>query len=251
MNAKKIFGLTVAAAGAGAVGLGGHASADDASFRDKSVSEAKSVQEEAQKTPTYTVQSGDTLTAISQVTGVSVEDLTAFNGLQGQNFIITGDQLKLTDGTTAPATTTTAAAATTATTTTTQAPATQTPAATATSSNAAANLALQYASMSIPYVYGGTTTAGFDCSGLTSAVYKSALGIDLPRTAAAQAAAMKQISVAEAQPGDLLFWGTGAGVFHTAIYIGDGQIVAATLPGRNISVESLASFPATFAGTLR
>ncbi|MDR3241153.1 MAG: CAP domain-containing protein [Lactobacillaceae bacterium] len=114
-NAKKIFGTAIAAAAATIPFLGGHASADQAqSFRDTSVDDAKKVADEAAKTPTYTVQSGDTLATISQVTGVAVSDLQKYNNLGSANLIVTGSQLKLSDGTTPAATQTTSAATTTA-----------------------------------------------------------------------------------------------------------------------------------------
>jgi uncharacterized protein YkwD len=96
MNAKKMFGLAVTAAGVTVPFLGGHASADDGSFRDKSVNDAKQAQDAAEKAPTYVIQKGDTLDAISEVTGVSVADLASYNNLATQNFIVTGDELKLT-----------------------------------------------------------------------------------------------------------------------------------------------------------
>src|SRR5699024_1976765 len=56
----------------------------------------------------------------------------------------------------------------------------------------------------IPYVYGGGSTSGFDCSGFTTHVFEQA-GRSLPRTAAAQYGATSRISRSEAQPGDLVF----------------------------------------------
>ncbi|MCM0583353.1 LysM peptidoglycan-binding domain-containing protein [Weissella diestrammenae] len=115
-NVKKIFGTAIAAAAATVPFLGGHASADQAqSFRDTSVDDAKKVADEAANTPTYTVQSGDTLASISEVTGVSVTDLQRFNKLGTNSLIVTGSQLKLSDGTESSTTQNTAAAQTTAT----------------------------------------------------------------------------------------------------------------------------------------
>ncbi len=59
--------------------------------------------------------------------------------------------------------------------------------------------------LGVPYVYGGTTPSGFDCSGFTRWVYEHALGIDLPRTAAEQSALGKSVSMDELKPGDLLY----------------------------------------------
>lgn len=85
-------------------------------------------------------------------------------------------------------------------------------------------IAAQYTG--IYYVHGGTTPAGFDCSGYTSFVYQQA-GISLPRTAAAQQAAATPVS--NPQPGDLVFWGYPA--YHVGIYAGDGMVYDSGRPG--------------------
>lgn len=77
----------------------------------------------------------------------------------------------------------------------------------------------------IPYVYGGSTPAGFDCSGFTQYVYAQA-GIHIPRTSYEQGAAGTPIPASEARPGDIV-WEPG----HVAIYAGDGMIIEATVPG--------------------
>lgn len=81
-----------------------------------------------------------------------------------------------------------------------------------------------------PYVYGGTTPAGFDCSGFVQYVY-SQFGYSLPRTSGAQAAVGHRISGAEAQPGDLVVWGS----HHIGIYTGNGNHIAAHRPGTPLS----------------
>lgn len=79
-----------------------------------------------------------------------------------------------------------------------------------------------------PYVLGGTTPSGFDCSGFTSYVFDQ-LGVTLPRTSEDQFNSGQAVSLDEAQPGDLLFYDAlGKGrVSHVAIYLGDGNIVHA------------------------
>ncbi|HEY5474943.1 MAG TPA: C40 family peptidase, partial [Candidatus Limnocylindrales bacterium] len=71
----------------------------------------------------------------------------------------------------------------------------------------------------IYYIYGGTTTAGFDCSGYTQYVFGK-LGVNLPRTAEAQRQAATPVS--NPQPGDLIFFGSPA--HHVGIYAGNGKM---------------------------
>ena len=78
----------------------------------------------------------------------------------------------------------------------------------------------------IMYVYGGSTPAGFDCSGYTQFVFNQ-VGISLPRTAAAQQAAATPVS--NPQPGDLVFFGYPA--YHVGIYAGNGMMYDSGRPG--------------------
>ena len=86
----------------------------------------------------------------------------------------------------------------------------------------AVSIAMRY--VGTPYVVGGASPSGFDCSGLTSYVYGQ-LGIDLPRTSSDQRYAGKQIPFSDLQPGDLI-WSPG----HIGIYAGDGMVVEASRP---------------------
>ncbi|EEJ42125.1 NlpC/P60 family protein [Leuconostoc mesenteroides] len=102
-----------------------------------------------------------------------------------------------------------------------------------TSGNSAAIIALaqQLVAQNIPYVWGGgTPSTGFDCSGLMSYVFKNAAGISLPHSSVEQEMYTQKKSVSQAQPGDLLFWGTPGASYHVAIYIGNNQYIAAPKP---------------------
>jgi len=76
-----------------------------------------------------------------------------------------------------------------------------------------------------PYQYGGTSRRGIDCSGLSYQVYKEAVGIDLPRTADAQAEVGKAIPRSQAGPGDLVFFREPKAkkVTHVGILVSDGE----------------------------
>jgi peptidoglycan DL-endopeptidase CwlO len=86
----------------------------------------------------------------------------------------------------------------------------------------------------IPYVWGGTTTSGFDCSGFTSYVYRQ-VGKSIPRTAEAQRAASTKVS--NPAPGDLVFFGYPA--YHVGIYAGSGQMYDAPKPGRTTGLHPI------------
>ncbi|HEY5248906.1 MAG TPA: C40 family peptidase, partial [Dermatophilaceae bacterium] len=85
----------------------------------------------------------------------------------------------------------------------------------------------------IYYVYGGTTTAGFDCSGYTQYVFGK-VGTALPRTAEEQRQAAKPVS--DPQPGDLVFFGIPA--HHVGIYAGNGKMWDAPETGSTVGLHS-------------
>lgn len=124
-----------------------------------------------------------------------------------------------------------------------------------TSGNSAAIIALaqQLVAQNIPYVWGGgSPSTGFDCSGLVSYVFKNAAGISLPHSSVEQEMYTQKKSVSQAQPGDLLFWGTPGASYHVAIYIGNNQYIAAPKPGLNVRVETISpNFLPSFAGSIK
>jgi cell wall-associated NlpC family hydrolase len=100
-------------------------------------------------------------------------------------------------------------------------------------------IAAQY--QGVPYVYGGTTPSGFDCSGYTAYVFRQA-GISLPRTAAEQQAAATPVS--NPQPGDLVFFGSPA--YHVGIYAGNGMMWDAPHSGESVGLRPVWSSSATY-----
>jgi cell wall-associated NlpC family hydrolase len=94
--------------------------------------------------------------------------------------------------------------------------------------------------LGIPYLYGGTTLAGVDCSGLADLMF-ARFGIILPRTSQQQATAGVAVSPNALQPGDLIFYnepGEGANS-HEAIYAGNGQTIEAAHSGTVVSYTGI------------
>lgn len=90
-----------------------------------------------------------------------------------------------------------------------------------------------------PYVWGGTSlTKGADCSGFVMKVFQK-YGVKLPRNSRSQANCGTTIKVAEAKPGDLIFYAKGKTINHVAIYIGNGQVVHASSPKTGIKISNV------------
>jgi cell wall-associated NlpC family hydrolase len=89
-----------------------------------------------------------------------------------------------------------------------------------------------------PYLYGGTTPKGFDCSGFTRYVYAQ-LGISLPRTANQQMNATRRVSQSEARPGDLVFFVSGGRAYHNGLYAGNGMMYDSPRSGKSLQKREI------------
>lgn len=90
-----------------------------------------------------------------------------------------------------------------------------------------------YSMIGTPWRAGGTTPAGFDCSGFTQWSFKQA-GITLARDSRSQQAGTLSIGKEALRPGDLVFWGSP--VYHVAIYVGEDMVIHSPSAGRTVSV---------------
>lgn len=175
----------------------------------------------------YTVKAGDWLTKIANNFGTTVANLRALNNISG-DFIYVGQVLQVT-GTPKPKASVAAP---------TPAPVVEA----APVSRGASILATAEAYIGTPYVWGGRTPAGFDCSGFVQYVYQQARGVNVGTWTVPQESAGPQISVSAAQPGDLLFWGSKGSTYHVAIYAGNNKFIHAPQPGQSVTYASISPY---------
>ncbi|MHC9536647.1 NlpC/P60 family protein [Dellaglioa sp. BT-FLS60] len=113
-------------------------------------------------------------------------------------------------------------------------------------------LARSLTTKGIPYVWGGKSLSGFDCSGFTSYVYAHAAGKSIGGYTVAQEGNVTYESVSQAQPGDLLFWGSKGASYHVAIYLGGSQFAEAPTEGQNVKISTMnAYWKPSFAGRVK
>ena len=225
---------------------------------------------------TYTVKSGDTLYIIAQKYGVSVASLREANPNLG-NSLVVGQSIIVNNPTKNPAAASSSSQQAQASSASSQQQAPQARTANnqqtaqnnnqqqnnnnnqaaktssqaqpaSTTRTGSGNNVVSFAEslIGVPYVYGGTTPSGFDCSGFVQYVY-SHFGVNLPRTTTQQENCGTQIPVSQAQPGDLYFWGPKGSTYHVAICVGNGKYIAAPEPGQSVSIGSTQYFQPSFA----
>ncbi len=103
-----------------------------------------------------------------------------------------------------------------------------------------------------PYVRGGTSTSGFDCSGFVQWAYRY-VGVQLPRTAREQSVLGVAIDADEMEAGDIVAFKHPRRGYHTGIYIGDGKFIHSPRRGKSVEITSLSDpyFRSTFLGARR
>ena len=194
--------------------------------KSSSSSSSTSKKSSSAATSTYTVKSGDTLAKIGKKYGVSYKTLMSWNNLKSTNIRV-GQKLKISGATKKVSSSVSTASVNT-------------------KQEKAVSIAL--AKQGVPYVFGGSTSKGFDCSGLVYYAYKSA-GVSVYRTTAA---GFYSISKPTSSPkvGDMVFFKNTykSGISHIGLYMGNGRFIAAS--GKKVQISSVSEsyWKAHFAG---
>ncbi|SHN45601.1 NlpC/P60 family protein [Cryptosporangium aurantiacum] len=113
------------------------------------------------------------------------------------------------------------------------------------SGNAATVVQFAMAQQGEPYVFGGSGPGSWDCSGLTMMAWKQ-VGVSLPHSSRQQYNSIPHVSRGNLQPGDIVFFYSD--LHHSAIYIGNNQVVHAPTEGQTVQVESINNMPYAGAG---
>lgn len=111
--------------------------------------------------------------------------------------------------------------------------------------SASGNSVVDYAKLFIgtPYVAGGSSPSGFDCSGFVKYVMAN-FGVDMPRTSTDQYSIGVRVEKSELMPGDLVFFKYSATSYrlnHVGIYVGDGNFIHSPIPGQTVKIDTLSS----------
>jgi len=162
----------------------------------------------------YVVEKGDTLWSISIRYGTTVEQIQQLNNISG-SLIFPGQCLLISGNGEAS------------------------PEMEVSRGTSRVDTIINYAKsfIGVPYVYGGTSPRGFDCSGYVQYVFKH-YGINLPRTADAQYYAGTRVSIQDARPGDIVAFASGGYINHTGIYLGGNKFISAT-SSRGVQIDNI------------
>ncbi|EJF46026.1 NlpC/P60 family protein, partial [Schaalia georgiae F0490] len=112
------------------------------------------------------------------------------------------------------------------------------------SGGAATAIAAAKSYLGVPYVWGGESYGGVDCSGLTMLAWARA-GVSLPHLSRAQYGYGTHVSINSMEPGDLIFWssnGAQSGIYHVAMYLGGGQMIEAPTFGVPVRITGVYSW---------
>jgi cell wall-associated NlpC family hydrolase len=196
--------------------------------------------------PVYVVAPGDTIGAIARRFGVTTADIVAANGLRSPDRLAVGDRLSIEAGAGSRGTVNIASQqrpsrpSSQPVTRNLPVPAPGPARPGSATGTGIVGLAMRF--QGTPYVWGGTTPSGFDCSGFVYYVLNNS-GSHVPRGMWGQYNAGAHPGRGDLQPGDIVFFQNTymAGLSHNGIYIGGGQFVHASDPGTGVTVSSLSS----------
>ncbi|MEN6392158.1 MAG: LysM peptidoglycan-binding domain-containing protein [Syntrophomonas sp.] len=206
-------------------------------------------------TTTYTVKPGDTLWSIARANNTTVNEIKALNNLSNDNLsleqklVVAGTAPVVSPGTSSSSNT----AASSKTSTASKSTKTQVASRSGNTSMGGSVLSKAAQYLHTPYVWGGTSPRGFDCSGFVQYVYRQC-GYSLPRVASDQAAAGRKVNRSDLKPGDLVYFSGGGEINHIGIYVGNGKFIHSSSPSSGGVIYSSLSesyYAARYAGATR